>query len=121
MSRRAGASSTGLAVPTRPVRLTGWGRIAPTRADLAEPASDAEAGVLLRHLATTHAGGTAIARGLGRSYNNAAQSAGGLVISTGRLNNIIGLDTATGIVVAQAGVSLEQLMVAGLPHGWFVP
>ena len=62
-----------------------------------------------------------IARGLGRSYNNAAQSAGGLVISTGRLNSIVSLDPAAGVVVAEAGVSLEQLMVAGLPHGWFVP
>jgi decaprenylphospho-beta-D-ribofuranose 2-oxidase len=63
----------------------------------------------------------AIPRGLGRSYNNAAQSAGGIVISTSRLNNIVSLDAATGVVVAEAGVSLEQLMVAGLPHGWFVP
>ncbi|MDX6419693.1 MAG: decaprenylphospho-beta-D-ribofuranose 2-oxidase [Trebonia sp.] len=110
-------------VPTRPVRLTGWGRIAPTRADLAAPASDAEAAALLRYLAEPPASksGTAIPRGLGRSYNNAAQSAGGVVISTSRLNNIISLDPATGIVVAEAGVSLEQLMVAGLPHGWFVP
>ena len=110
-------------VPTRPVRLTGWGRLAPTRADLAAPASDAEAAALLRYLAEPPASssGTAIPRGLGRSYNNAAQSAGGIVISTGRLNNIVSLDPAAGIVVAEAGVSLEQLMVAGLPHGWFVP
>ena len=110
-------------VPTRPVRLTGWGRIAPTRADLAAPASDGEAAALLRYLAEppTSKSGTVIPRGLGRSYNNAAQSAGGVVISTSRLNNIISLDPATGIVVAEAGVSLEQLMVAGLPHGWFVP
>ena len=109
-------------MPTRPVRLTGWGRVAPTRADVAAPASDAEAAALLRYLAAPHvSGGTAIARGLGRSYNNAAQSAGGIVISTSNLNNIVSLDPATGIVVAEAGVSLEQLMVAGLPHGWFVP
>jgi decaprenylphospho-beta-D-ribofuranose 2-oxidase len=110
-------------VPTRRVRLTGWGRIAPTRADLAAPASDAEAAALLRYLAKPSSGktGAAIPRGLGRSYNNAAQSAGGTVISTSRLNNIVSLDPATGIVVAEAGVSLEQLMVAGLPHGWFVP
>jgi decaprenylphospho-beta-D-ribofuranose 2-oxidase len=110
-------------VPTRPVRLTGWGRIAPTRAGLAAPASDAEAAALLRYLAQppVSRSGTVIPRGLGRSYNNAAQSAGGIVISTSRLNNIISLDPATGIVVAEAGVSLEQLMVAGLPHGWFVP
>jgi decaprenylphospho-beta-D-ribofuranose 2-oxidase len=62
-----------------------------------------------------------IARGLGRSYNNAAQCDGGLVISTARLNRIIDLDTDTGVVTCEAGVSLEQLMVAGLPGGWFVP
>jgi decaprenylphospho-beta-D-ribofuranose 2-oxidase len=44
-----------------------------------------------------------------------------VVISTGKLNNINSLDPATGVVVAEAGVCLEQLMVAGLPHGWFVP
>jgi decaprenylphospho-beta-D-ribofuranose 2-oxidase len=119
MSRTAASSP----VPTRPVRLTGWGRVAPTRARLAAPASDAEAAALIRYLAAGAAGkgGAAIPRGLGRSYNNAAQSAGGTVISSGRLNNIISLDPATGVVVAEAGVSLEQLMVAGLPHGWFVP
>jgi decaprenylphospho-beta-D-ribofuranose 2-oxidase len=102
--------------PSRRVTLTGWGRIAPTAADLAAPATAAEAAALL-----AGPGGGVIPRGLGRSYNNAAQSAGGLVISTGRLNKIISLDPAAGVVVAEAGVSLEQLMVAGLPHGWFVP
>ena len=63
----------------------------------------------------------AIARGLGRSYNNAAQCDGGVVISTARLNRIIDLDPATGLVTCEAGVSLEQLIVAGLPAGWFVP
>jgi decaprenylphospho-beta-D-ribofuranose 2-oxidase len=124
-SSTTGSSSTGSSspVPTRPVRLTGWGRIAPTRANLAAPATEAEAAALLRYLAERPASksGTVIPRGLGRSYNNAAQSAGGVVVSTSRLNNIISLDPATGIVVAEAGVSLEQLMVAGLPHGWFVP
>ena len=98
--------------------LTGWGRISPTRAELAEPASVAAAARLLE----THAAARGlIARGLGRSYNNAAQCAGGVVISTARLNRIIGLDPATGLVTCEAGVSLEQLMVAGLPAGWFVP
>jgi decaprenylphospho-beta-D-ribofuranose 2-oxidase len=111
------ASPDSPAVPTRRVTLTGWGRVAPTGADLAVPASDAQAAALLRSLS----GRSAIARGLGRSYNNAAQSAGGLVISTSGLNRIVSLDPATGLVTAEAGVSLEQLMVAGLPHGWFVP
>jgi len=94
--------------------FTGWGRIAPTRAELAEPASVAEAGRLLEQA------GPRIARGLGRSYNNAAQCAGGVVISTARLNRL-DLDPAAGLASCEAGVSLEQLMVAGLPAGWFVP
>jgi decaprenylphospho-beta-D-ribofuranose 2-oxidase len=106
-------------VPTSTVTLTGWGRIAPTTAELATPASGQEAAGLLR--LTSGRGTPVIARGLGRSYNNAAQSAGGVVVSTARLNRIRSLDPATGIADCEAGVSLEQLMVAGLPHGWFVP
>jgi decaprenylphospho-beta-D-ribofuranose 2-oxidase len=99
----------------RTVSLTGWGRIMPTTAELAEPASDAAATALLR------AARQVIPRGLGRSYNNAAQSAGGLVLSTARLNRIITLDPTTGLADCEAGTSLEQLMTAGLPDGWFVP
>jgi decaprenylphospho-beta-D-ribofuranose 2-oxidase len=101
---------------TRTVTLTGWGRIAPSAAELAEPDGETEAAALLRGAA-----GGAIPRGLGRSYNNAAQCAQGLVLSTSRLNRILSLDEATGVAVCEAGVSLERLMVAGLPHGWFVP
>ena len=101
---------------TRTVSLTGWGRISPSRAELAEPATVAGAARLLE----TAASGT-IARGLGRSYNNAAQCGGGVVISTARLNRILDLDPVTGLATCEAGVSLEQLMVAGLPAGWFVP
>jgi decaprenylphospho-beta-D-ribofuranose 2-oxidase len=104
------------AMSSRTVTLTGWGRIAPSAAELAEPASQEDAAALLR----TATGG-AIPRGLGRSYNNAAQCAQGLVLSTARLNRITSLDEASGTVVCEAGVSLEQLMVAGLPAGWFVP
>ena len=108
---------------SRTVRLTGWGRIAPTRAEWAEPATAADAARLLetRRPETGATSRGVIARGLGRSYNNAAQCEGGMVISTARLNRIIALDPATGLATCEAGVSLEQLMVAGLPAGWFVP
>jgi decaprenylphospho-beta-D-ribofuranose 2-oxidase len=105
-------------MPSRHVMLTGWGRVAPSSAELAEPGSVGDAARLLR--AARPSTGV-IARGLGRSYNNAAQCAGGVVISTARLNRIIELDTAAGLATCEAGVSLEQLMVAGLPGGWFVP
>src|SRR5215831_7369177 len=105
-------------MPSRTVTLTGWGRLAPSSAELAEPASDAGAAAALQTAASSRG---AIARGLGRSYNNAAQCGGGLVISTARLNRIIALDAATGLATCEDGVSLEQLMITGLPAGWFVP
>jgi len=101
----------------RRVSLTGWGRTEPSVAELAEPASPAEVAGLLRDAPPRGV----IARGLGRSYNNAAQNGGGLVISSAGLRRITSLDTHAGLVTCEAGVSLEQLMVAGLPHGWFVP
>jgi decaprenylphospho-beta-D-ribofuranose 2-oxidase len=101
----------------RQVTLTGWGRIAPAVAELAQPGRPYEVAGLLR----AAPGPGAIARGLGRSYNDAAQNDGGLVISTVALNKIIALDRRAGLVTCEAGVSLEQLMVASLPAGWFVP
>jgi decaprenylphospho-beta-D-ribofuranose 2-oxidase len=112
-SRSAGPA----AVASRRARLTGWGRIAPTTAHLARPADPGQVPGLL---AAAPAGGV-IARGLGRSYNNAAQNDGGLVIGTTAMNRITSFDTETGLVTCEAGVSLEQLMIVALPAGWFVP
>src|SRR5580692_2521172 len=97
--------------------LTGWGRIDPTAAVLAEPSRRGEVADLLK---TSPARGV-IARGLGRSYNNAAQNDGGLVIVMTGLNRILSLDPDSGIVICEAGVSLDQLMRTALPAGWFVP
>ena len=97
--------------------LTGWGRTTPTVAEVTEPADPAEIPGLL--LAATQRG--VIARGLGRSYNNAAQNGGGLVIRTTRMDRITDIDAERGLVTCKAGVSLEQLMTTMLPLGWFVP
>ena len=59
------------------VTLTGWGRIAPSSAELAEPSSLADAETLLKPAAPSR---PLIPRGLGRSYNNAAQCGGGVVV-----------------------------------------
>ena len=112
------AAGTAAAVPaSRSTELTGWGRIEPLTAQLAEPDDAAQVAGLL---AAAPARGV-IARGLGRSYNNAAQCAGGLVIGTTAMRRITSFDTSTGLVTCDAGVSLEQLMVAALPAGWLVP
>jgi len=106
---------------TREQVLTGWGRLAPTTARVAAPATADEVVSLLQTTAAGSGRRGLIARGLGRSYNNAAQNDGGLVIMTERLRRITEFSPATGTTTCEAGVSLEQLMSTVLPAGWFVP
>lgn len=66
------------------------------------------------------AAGGAIARGLGRSYGDAAQLRDGLVVATTRLKGYE-LDGEAGIVTAGAGVTIGELLGALVPRGWMVP
>src|SRR5207302_1795773 len=97
--------------------LTGWGRTAPTTADVVRPA---DAGSVARMLASPGARG-AIARGLGRSYGDAAQNAGGTVLSTAALDHLAWADEDAGLLRAGAGTSIEAIMRSLLPRSWFVP
>lgn len=101
------------------VRLSGWGMTEPTLADLALPELADDVAALVKGASAGPRG--VIARGLGRSYNNAAQNDGGLVIGTTAMRDVLTFDPESGLVSCEAGVSLEQLMVTFLPEGFFVP
>jgi decaprenylphospho-beta-D-ribofuranose 2-oxidase len=58
---------------------------------------------------------------LGRSYGDAAQCAGGVVIDTGSFDSIGPIEPATGLVAVGGGASLDELIRRALPLGWFVP
>jgi decaprenylphospho-beta-D-ribofuranose 2-oxidase len=60
-----------------------------------------------------------IARGLGRCYGDAAQRSGGVVVETSNLRGIE-IDPL-GVVTAAAGTTLDELLEAMVPRGWFVP
>src|SRR5512140_3690793 len=62
-----------------------------------------------------------LARGLGRSYGDAAQNGGGVVVDMTPRHRVLSVDTGTALVSVEAGVSLDQLMRLLLPRGLFVP
>ena len=94
--------------------LAGWGRTAPSRSKMTQPADVAGVEEALRTATTP-----VIARGLGRSYGDAAQCGGGLVLDTSALSTIGPIDEE-GVVEVGAGVSLQRLMHEAIPSGWFV-
>ena len=95
--------------------LRGWGRTAPSHACVASPGDEASIGRLLETAARP-----LIARGLGRSYGDAAQSSGGVVVETSQLAGIGPLDEEAGCIEVGGGVSLHRLMQEIIPRGWFV-
>ena len=62
-----------------------------------------------------------IARGLGRSYGDAAQSAGGRVLRLASAASALVVDESAGTVLVGGGVSIDELLTAIVPRGWFVP
>lgn len=102
--------------PRRRALLSGWGRAVHTAAELVEVDTD--------HLAAAvkdlpERGG--IARGLGRSYGDPAQCAGGHVLRLLPRGDEISLDEAAGTATVGAGVSIDDLLTVLVPRGWFVP
>src|SRR5205085_4648773 len=95
--------------------LTGWGRMAPSTANVVEPRAISELAGLLDSAAPNGV----IPRGLGRSYGDAAQNAGGDVVRCTGLDRVLELDATTGTCTVEAGVSIEMLMRVFLPLGWF--
>ncbi len=107
--------------------LHGWGRTAATTAHVLSTPDVDVIKTAVAQVAEDNADKPAhlrrgvIARGMGRSYGDPAQNAGGLVIDMQPLNKIHSIDPESGIVDVDGGVTLDQLMKAALPYGLWVP
>lgn len=100
--------------------LTGWSRTAPSRSTVATGEEVTDDDALAEALATAGARGV-IPRGLGRSYGDTAQNAGGVVLDMTARNRIHAIDAETGLADVDAGVSLDQLARVAILFGLWVP
>jgi decaprenylphospho-beta-D-ribofuranose 2-oxidase len=109
--------------------LTGWARTAPSASEVVTATGlDAIRAALARAHDDRSAGGARrglIARGLGRSYGDPAQNAGGRVLDMSAFRQIhrvdVGPDGGWGEAVVDAGVSLDQLLRVTVRLGLWLP
>lgn len=97
--------------------LSGWGNYPRQACHVARPEKQADAGAVLRAREQP----TYIPRGLGRSYGDAALNDGAGVILATRLDRLIDFDEAAGLLHAEGGTSLLDIVRTFLPRGWFLP
>lgn len=92
--------------------ISGWGNYPVSSATLWRPER-------LRQLKVQ--GEKNIARGLGRSYGDASLNTDQNVLLMERLNRFLSFDEQRGILRAEAGASLEEILETFVPRGWFLP
>lgn len=98
---------------SKTLELSGWGRYPRARAEVVRPENVSAVDVKRwEHV---------LARGLGRSYGDAALSKEGVVLLTERLNRFLDFDERRGLLRAEAGVTLAEVLEVFAPRGWFPP
>lgn len=92
-------------------RISGWGGYPAQEAEVERPRSPSACrAALARPL---------IARGMGRSYGDSAQAP--VVLQTAGLDHFLAFDRQAGVLTAQAGVTIRDVLRLVVPAGWFVP
>lgn len=97
------------------VPVRSWGRIGAPLHDAVTPTTIEAARQALGE------GKAWLPHGLGRSYGDVALNAGERLIVTTSLDRFIRFDAQAGLIEAEAGVTLEDIIRVALPRGWFLP
>jgi len=95
--------------------LSGVNFVPRQRCAVYRPARPADHAALLQNPAVT----SVVARGAGRSYGDAALNQNAAVAEQVWLDRLLAFDTAAGTATCEPGLTLERLIAAVLPHGWF--
>lgn len=62
-----------------------------------------------------------LAFGNGKSYGDSCHNDAGALVPMRSRRAITGFDTATGLLTAEAGATLEEIIAHAAPHGYFLP
>lgn len=98
------------------VPVEAWGRVDAPLHELAIPWTLEQARCVI-----TEPGLPWHAFGLGRSYGDVALNSENRLINTTKLDRFVRFDRDSGILEAEAGVTLESIIRLVLPYGWFLP
>jgi len=98
-------------MPSKQITATGWGRVHEAEEQAFRPERAATAATLMET-------NPAPAVGNRRSYGDAALNDGGAVIDCSRLDRFLDFDPETGLLEAEAGVTLGEMLDCFAPRGW---
>ncbi|MDP4593619.1 MAG: FAD-binding oxidoreductase [Beijerinckiaceae bacterium] len=92
--------------------FTSWGGLSSRPSVVLRPTSNEEADVPPdRYLAV----------GNGRSYGDTALPANGTAIDTRQMTKVLSFDRLSGVLRAEPGILLAQILDLVMEHGWFLP
>lgn len=99
-------------MPTLITSISGWGRYPVQSCELERPE---------RYADLKPNSPSLITRGQGRSYGDASLNENSRVLLSERVNRMLALDEEQGILRAEAGVTLAEILGVIVPKGWFLP
>src|SRR5437762_608926 len=97
--------------------LAGWGNFTPEECHVLRPEKPRE----MRDIIRDGQEKSYIARGMGRSYGDAAVNGGAGVILQTRLNRMLDFDPASNELTCEGGVTLAEILDVFVPRGSFLP
>jgi FAD/FMN-containing dehydrogenase len=102
--------------PTAPPPFESWGRYPVYQAELKQIHWQ---GDFPRAIDGVHHG--ALAVGMGRSYGDVCLLKDGTLLQTTSMNRLLDFDPATGLLTAETGITLAQILDFAVPRGYFLP
>lgn len=97
--------------------ILSWGRVDRSPQRVASPRFVDELPSLMR----ADSVGGVLAVGQCRSYGDSVRNTNGDLILTTHLDRLLAFDPATGVLRAEAGCTLNDILLRFVPKGWFVP